>query len=39
MATGELERMVDDFLAKEAARDCAKSGRYRPQTLSWTQKS
>jgi len=43
MATGELETMVDAFLAREAAlearRKCAKTGRYRPQTLSWSQKS
>lgn len=46
MATGELERMVDDFLEREAAleaqadarkaRKCAKTGR---QTLPWFQKS
>jgi len=46
MATGELESMVDDFLEREAAlearnaaRNCAKTRHYRPQTLSWTQKS
>jgi len=43
IATEQLESMVDDFLEREAAfearRQCAKTGRYRPQTLSWTQKS